>query len=99
MRGIEGTRKVVLMNRVDIARLGLTPGEPAEIVTAIEEGHARSVAGLRVVEYDIPRGCCACYYPEGNPLMPLSHRDPKAKTPGYKVLPVRVRRAKEIAED
>ena len=99
MRGIEGTRKVVLMNAGDIARLGLTPGEPAELVTAVEDGQTRSVAGLRVVEYDIPRGCCACYYPEGNPLIPLSHHDPKAKTPGYKALPVRVRRAREIAED
>ncbi len=70
MRGIEGTRKVVLMNEADIARLGLAAGEPAEIVTAIGEGRPRSVAGLRVVPYGIPAGCCACYYPEGNPLIP-----------------------------
>ena len=48
--------------------------------------------------YDIPAGCCAGYYPEGNPLIPLSHHDPKAKTPGYKVLPVRVRPAGKVDE-
>ena len=62
-------------------------------------GAPRSVAGLRVVPYAIPAGCCACYYPEGNPLVPLSHHDPKAKTPGYKLVPVRVRPAREVAAD
>jgi molybdopterin-dependent oxidoreductase alpha subunit len=98
-RGVDGTRKVVFMNRADIARLGLAPGDPAELVTAVDEGTVRSVTGLRVVAYDIPEGCCACYYPEGNPLVPLSHHAPKAKTPGYKLLPVHVRRAERHAED
>lgn len=99
LRGIEGTRKVVLMNRTDIARLGLSPGDPVELVTAIAKDHVRSVMGLRLVAYDIPAGCCAGYFPETNPLVPLSHHDPKAKTPGYKAVPVHVRRAARYAED
>jgi hypothetical protein len=30
------------------------------------------------------------YYPETNPLLPLSHRDTKSKTPGAKSIPVLV---------
>jgi molybdopterin-dependent oxidoreductase alpha subunit len=99
MRGIEGTRKVVLMNPADIERLGFAADDPVELVTAIEGDRRRSVTGLRLVAYNIPEGCCACYYPESNPLVPLSHHDPKAKTPGYKVLPVHVRRAAAYAKD
>ena len=92
-RGVEGTRQVVFMNGADIGRLGLANGDPVDLVTAIDESRVRSVSGLRIVAYDIPEGCCAAYYPECNPLFPLSHHDPKAKTPGYKLLPVHVRRA------
>ncbi|KQS83985.1 FdhF/YdeP family oxidoreductase [Rhizobium sp. Leaf383] len=90
-RGVEGTRKVVFMNVVDIARRGLAPGGSVELVTALEPETKRKIEGFRVVEYDIPEGCCAAYFPESNPLFPLSHHDPKAKTPSYKLLPVYVR--------
>jgi hypothetical protein len=68
-------------------------------VTAIDEARTRRVSGLRVVAYDIPQGTCASYYPESNPLFPLEHHDPKAKTPGYKLLPVHVRRGDALAAD
>jgi molybdopterin-dependent oxidoreductase alpha subunit len=97
-RGIEGTRLVVFMNPVDIERLGLREGDAADLVTAIGDGK-RQVSGLRVVAYGIPQGTCASYYPEANPLFPLEHHDPKAKTPGYKLLPVHVRRGEALAVD
>ncbi len=25
------------------------------------------------MSYEIPKGCCATYYPESNPLVPLQH--------------------------
>lgn len=96
-RGVDGTRRVVFMNPVDIKRLGLAEGDFVDLVTAIERSHQRLVSGLRVVSYNIPSGCCASYYPESNPLFPLSHHDAKAKTPGYKLLPVHVRRAPDLA--
>jgi molybdopterin-dependent oxidoreductase alpha subunit len=98
-RGVEGTRHVLFMNPVDIARLGLTSGDPVDLVTAIDSGERRAVGGLRLVAYDIPEGGCAAYYPETNPLFPLSHHDPEAKTPGYKLLPVHVRKASHLAKD
>lgn len=98
-RGVDGTRLVVFMNAADIARLGLMSGDAVDLVTAIDDGRVRSVSGLRIVAYDIPEGCCAAYYPECNPLYPLSHHDPKSKTPGYKLLPVHVRPALNLAAD
>jgi molybdopterin-dependent oxidoreductase alpha subunit len=98
-RGIEGTRQVLFMNEADIARLGFKAGDAADLVTALDDGQRRSIGGLRIVAYDIPTGCCAAYYPETNPLFPLSHHDPKAKTPGYKLLPVHVRHAERLRKD
>ncbi len=92
-RGVRGTRTVVFMNGADIARLGLGNGDAVDLTTALDDGVTRRVEGLRIVEYDIPQGCCGAYFPETNPLMPLSHHDPKSKVPAYKALPVRVTRA------
>ena len=89
-RGISGTRLVVFMNAADIARLGLADGDAVDLTTALDDGVARRVEGLRVVEYNVPAGCCGAYFPETNPLIPLSHHDPKSKVPAYKSVPIRV---------
>jgi anaerobic selenocysteine-containing dehydrogenase len=89
-RGIEGTREVVLMNRDDIARLGLRDGQSVKLVSDAGDGIDREVGGLRVVAFDIPRGCVGGYYPECNPLIPLSHHALYSKTPAAKSVPVRV---------
>jgi anaerobic selenocysteine-containing dehydrogenase len=92
-RGVDGTRRVVFLNAADIARLGFVDGDRVDLVTAIDPETKRMISGFRIVAYDIPRGCCAAYYPEANPLFPLSHHDEKAKTPAYKLLPVRLSRS------
>lgn len=97
-RGVEGTRSIVFMNRKDITRLGFVDGETVDMTTAIDEETVRSVTGLRIVAYDIPKGCCGAYYPETNPLFPLAHHDPKSKTPAYKLLPVRLSRSLETSD-
>jgi molybdopterin-dependent oxidoreductase alpha subunit len=71
-RGIYGGRRVIFLNRDDIAQLGLTNGQRVDI-TSHYEGETRSVQGFIVVPYDIPRRCAATYYPEANPLVPLRH--------------------------
>ena len=90
-RGIHGTRMVVLMNRNDIARLGLHDGEigrprARRSTTAV----TARCAGLRVAAYDIPEGCIAGYYPECNPLIPLWHHAKRTKVPAAKSVPVRI---------
>lgn len=89
-RGIYGTRDVVLMNKDDIARLGLREGQTVKLVSDAGDDIAREVAGLSVVAFDIPRGCIGGYYPECNPLMPLSHHSLLSMIPAAKSVPVRI---------
>ncbi|NNM78541.1 FdhF/YdeP family oxidoreductase [Sphingomonas sp. ID1715] len=92
-RDVRGTRMVLFMNGYDIEELGFASGEPVDVSTVADDSVERVVRGLRIVPYDIPRGCCAAYYPEANPLVPLAHHDRKAHTPAYKAIPVRLSRA------
>lgn len=89
---------VIFMNGGDIARLGFAEGDRIDLFTAIKGATDRRVSGLRIVEYAIPSGCCAAYYPETNPLFPLDHHDKKSKTPSYKLLPVFLARSREGAQ-
>ena len=81
---------VVLMNRNDIARLELHEGQRVVLVTAADDGVDRRLAGLTIVAYDIPEGCCGGYYPECNVLVPLWHHAERAKVPAAKSVPVRI---------
>jgi len=56
-RGINNTRKVVLMNRSDIDRRGLKVGQAVTLRTVAEDGVDRTLSGLLVVAYDILIGC------------------------------------------
>ena len=89
-RGIYGTRDVVLMNADDIARLGLHEGQEVNLVSDAGDGVHREVRGLRVVTFDLPRGCLGGYYPECNPLMPLSHYSLLSMMPAAKSVPVKI---------
>jgi anaerobic selenocysteine-containing dehydrogenase len=89
-RGVKGTRMVLFMNRNDIIRLQLEEGDMVVLTTAVEDGVVRQVKGLRVTPYDIPEGCCAAYYPECNPLIPVWHHADESKVPAAKAIPVRI---------
>lgn len=91
-RGIHGTRSVILMHRNDMTRLALNEGDQVQVSSAADDGVQRSVGPLRVTPHDIPEGCCAAYYPECNPLVPLWHHEEKAKVPASKSIPVTLRR-------
>lgn len=89
-RGIFGQRDVVLLNANEMSRRGLSEGDTVDVVTASTDGVERAVRKLRVVQYKLPDGCCAAYYPETNPLVPLYARDPLSHTPSSKAVPVRL---------
>ncbi len=91
MRGIEGTRDVLLMNPDDIRRAGLREGQVVALVGDTGDGEHREVAGLTVTPFSLPDGCVGAYYPEANPLIALSHHDCLSKTPAAKSVPVRIR--------
>jgi molybdopterin-dependent oxidoreductase alpha subunit len=89
-RGVFGTRHVLLMNAADMERLGLVEGSFVTAITDIRDDIHRSVSGLRVQPFDIPEGCMVGYYPELNPLIPLSHHAKESKVPAAKSIPVRL---------
>ena len=90
-RGVTGARMVLFINRNDMDRLGLKEAQTVALVTDVEDGVKREVGGFRVTEYGLPDGCCAGYYPECNPLIPLWHHAEGSKVPASKSIPVRVR--------
>ncbi len=89
-RGIEGTRWVLLMNQEDIVAAQLRAGQEISLIADTEDGFERRIDGLKIVSYEIPRGTVAGYYPELNPLIPISQHDRLSKTPASKGIPVRL---------
>jgi molybdopterin-dependent oxidoreductase alpha subunit len=90
-RGVFGGRMVVFMNETDMRERNIAPGALVEIEALAGDGHRRVVRGFKVKPYAIPRGSIGAYYPEANPLLPLSFHDAKSKTPAAKSIPVLVR--------
>lgn len=87
-RGVFGQRRVVFANTEDLRAIGMKDGDCVDMVTLSEDGATRRADGFRLVAYDIPRGCLAAYYPETNPLVPLSAVADQARTPTSKSIPV-----------
>ena len=91
LRGIEGTRDVLLISPEEMEKARLDQGQIVALVSDAGDGVHREVGGLAVTPFDLPPGCVAAYYPEMNPLVALSHHDCLSKTPAYKSVPVRIR--------
>lgn len=91
-RGVHGLRRVCFISNHDLQRLGLRDGEHVDITSVWRDGE-RTVRDFRLVEYDIPPGCLAGYFPETNPLVPLEHHAERARTPASKAIPVRLSRS------
>ncbi|WP_226570463.1 FdhF/YdeP family oxidoreductase [Mangrovibacter yixingensis] len=89
-RGVYGQREVLFMNPEDIAALGLEAGDKVDIETHWNDGIERKVTGFKLVSYAIPRGNLAAYYPETNPLIPLSSFGDGTGTPTSKSVPVSI---------
>ncbi|WP_137680124.1 FdhF/YdeP family oxidoreductase [Aurantiacibacter suaedae] len=92
LRGLKGSRMIVLMRPEDIVSEGLSEGEEVTLQTD-SDGHdaqERAVSGLTVTPYDLPKGTLAGYFPELNALVPLWYHDKLSQTPASKGVPVRI---------
>ncbi|WP_186391640.1 MULTISPECIES: FdhF/YdeP family oxidoreductase [unclassified Pannonibacter] len=92
LRGIHHSRMIVMMNPKDRMRFQIAKNELVRLTAATDDGVSRSVGGLQVIDYDIPEGTIAAYYPECNPLIPLWQYAEESKTPAAKSVPVLVHR-------
>ncbi len=89
-RGVYNNRLVIFMNKQDREDRGLENGAVVALETYSDDGYRRYVDGLRILDYPMPRGAIAGYYPELNPLLPLDFHDETSGTPAAKAIPVKV---------
>lgn len=89
-RGVHNDRMVLFMNQEDRVARGLEKGSAVALETISSDGVKRRVDALTVIDYPMPRGAIAGYYPELNPLLPLDYYDRMSGTPAAKSIPVRV---------
>ncbi|WP_223651078.1 FdhF/YdeP family oxidoreductase [Hymenobacter psoromatis] len=92
-RGVHGERRVLFMNPEDVRQRGLQAKDLIDI-TSHHEGEQRTVEKFVVVPYDIPKGNVAAYFPEANPLVPISSVAKVSNTPTSKYVRVTVAKAK-----
>jgi len=90
-RGVHGYRRVCLISRSDLDRLGFAAGDRVDIISVWHDGE-RTAHDFLLVEYDIPPGCLASYFPETNALVPLGSHADRARTPASKSIPVKLRK-------
>jgi molybdopterin-dependent oxidoreductase alpha subunit len=88
-RGIQQGRRVVLINGFDLERLGFKDGEMVDLESCYE-GVVRRVEAFRLVSYPIAKGCIATYFPEANPLIPISLCAIESHTPVSKSVIVKL---------
>jgi hypothetical protein len=62
-------------------------------ITSEFKGVVREAKAFKVVGYDIPKTCCATYFPETNVLVPLDSFAHTAKTPASKSVIITVEAA------
>jgi molybdopterin-dependent oxidoreductase alpha subunit len=89
-RGIFGERKVIFMNADDIKQQSFKNGDYVKITSIFDDKIERSITNYKIVEYIIPPGCVAAYYPETNPLVPLTSIADGCGTPTSKSIPVSI---------
>lgn len=88
-RGISNGRRVVMMNREDMETRGWQEFQRVSI-TSHFDGSAIYSEGWTIVEYDIPLGNVATYFPESNVLIPLDSVADSSNTPTSKSVVVTI---------
>lgn len=91
-RGIFNERRIVMMNKTDIASGGLKNGDVVDLFN-YHDNIERSARKFVVVEYPIPQGCTATYFPEANVLVPISTVAEKSNTPTSKTVVITVKKS------
>lgn len=89
-RGISNNRRVVFLNRDDIAAAGLGEQQVVDLVSHFE-GEERIARKFTIVPYDIPARCAATYFPEANVLVPVRNVAEKSNTPVSKSVVISIR--------
>jgi len=89
-RGVFNERRVIFMNPKDMELNGFYK-EQVVSISSEYSGITRRADAFKIVPYDIPRNCCATYFPEANVLVPIDSYAHTAKTPSSKSVVVRIK--------
>ena len=93
-RGIKAGRRIVMMNPEDAKEHKIRAGELVDL-ESIFKGEIRRATNWYVVEYDIPKGNIATYFPEANELIPLDSTANVSNTPTSKSIIVRISKSQD----
>jgi molybdopterin-dependent oxidoreductase alpha subunit len=92
-RGIRGARRVVFLNREDMAERKLSEGDVVDLFSHFN-GTVREALGFSCIPYDIPRRAAAAYFPETNALVPLESVARESRTPTSKSIVITLSKAR-----
>ena len=88
-RGISKGRRVVFLNNVDMARLGIQREQWVDLISHFQ-GETRRAERFKAIPYDIPAGCAAAYFPETNVLVPIRSVSEKSNQPVSKSIVISI---------
>ena len=88
-RGVFNERRIIFMNREDMKTRNLQEQQVVNLKSEYN-GVIREANKFKVVGYDIPKNCCATYFPETNVLVPLDSFAHTAKTPASKSVKITI---------
>lgn len=92
LRGVHGTREVLLMNADDMHERGIEEGHRLVLASAAGDGISREVTGLRATPVRTAARLLCGLLPECNAVIPLAQHAQQSHVPAAKSVPVRVRR-------
>jgi molybdopterin-dependent oxidoreductase alpha subunit len=90
-RGVKNERRVIFMNKKDIALRDLKAGDVVDLYN-FHNGVERIARKFLILEFSIPEGCTATYFPETNVLVPIDSVADKSNTPTSKYIVLKVRK-------
>ena len=91
-RGVFNERRIIFMNREDMKARNLAEHQVVNLESEYKS-IIRHANNFKVVGYDIPKNCCATYFPETNVLVPLDSFAHTAKTPASKSIRITVKKS------
>jgi molybdopterin-dependent oxidoreductase alpha subunit len=95
-RGIYNERRVILMNKNDITNFGFKHKDIVNLHN-YSDGKERIAEHFIIIEYNIPTGCCATYFPEANVLVPIKSKADRSNTPTSKSVIIKLKAYKHQA--
>ena len=89
-RGVHNERRVIFMNANDIQKFGYKAGDKVDLYN-FHGGKERVARNFIIIEFSIPEGCTATYFPETNVLVPIDSVADKSNTPTSKMVLIKLK--------